>query len=316
LLSLLLKMKAVIIFALAACAFALTFQNDPFWIAYKQQFEKTYAEKEEAEHYAIFNKNMLKAAKLNEIDPLATYGWTKFSDIETHRPLIKVPENLPEITVLPEVNAPSSLDWRSKGAVTGVKDQGQCGSCWAFSTVVALEGAYFLEHSHLHSFSEKQIVDCDTSNDGCDGGWPIDALKYVQKKGIEEEQTYPYHASKGKCQYSSSKVKMNVKEVKSFTPRNEFQIMNAIQQYGPISICLDATKFDYYNKGIMNGSGCRAGAADHAVAIVGWGEEGSTKYWIVKNSWGKSWGESGYVRIQRGINACGVEDYPVGCTSK
>jgi len=259
---------------------------------------------------------MLKAAKFNEIDPLATYGWTKFSDEERRRPLLPVRDDHPEVTVLPEVQAPTSFDWRSKGAVTGVKDQGQCGSCWAFSAVCVCEGAYFLEHNKLHSFSEKQLVDCNTENNGCDGGWPIKALNYVKSKGIETEQEYPYHAYKSSCQYSSSKVGMHVKEVKSFTPHNEFQMQTAIQQYGPISVCLDATKFDYYNKGIMNGSGCRTGYPDHAVAIVGWGEESGTKYWIIKNSWGKDWGESGYVRIVRGSNACGVEDEPVGATAK
>jgi len=301
--------------ALAACAFALTYQNDPFWIAYKQHFGKVYSADEEAKHYAIFLKNMVKAAEFNEIDT-ASYGWTPFSDQENHRKPIKVPTTISRVTLPEPDDLPSSLDWRSKGAVTAVKDQGQCGSCWAFSTVVVLEGAYYLEHNKLLSFSEQQIVDCDTTNNGCDGGWPIDALKYVKSKGgVELESAYKYRATQGSCKFDKTKVKMKVKSVQSFTA-SEYQIMTAVQQYGPISVCLDATKFDNYNSGIMNGSGCQAGAPDHAVAIVGWGVSGSTKYWIIKNSWGKSWGEDGYVRIVRGSNACGVEDYPVGAVSQ
>jgi len=301
--------------ALAACAFALTSQNDPFWIAYKKQFGKVYSAVEEIEHYAIFNKKMSKAAELNEIDPLAHYGWTKFSDVETHRPLLQVPAYISRTTLAVPDDLPSSFDWRDKGAVTGVKDQGQCGSCWAFSTVVC-EGAYFLEHNKLLSFSEQQIVDCDKTNNGCEGGWPIDALKYIKKAGgIELEKDYTYHASQQSCKFSSSKAKMKVKSTQSFEAGSEFQMMTAVQQYGPISVCLDATKFDYYSSGIMNGSGCSTSYPDHAVAIVGWGVEGSTKYWIIKNSWGKDWGEKGYVRIVRGSNACGVEDYPVGAVA-
>jgi len=308
-------MKAVLVLALAACAFALTYKNDPNWIAYKQQFNKVYSAAEEVRHYAIFNKKMAKAAELNKIDRHAKYGWTKFSDIETHRPLLKVPDHIRRTHIKISNDLPDSLDWREKGAVTGVKDQEQCGSCWAFSTVVACEGAYFLEHNQLISLSEQQIVDCDDSNNGCDGGWPIDALGYVQQcGGLEGEDDYPYTAYQGQCQFDPSLVKMQVSDVQSFQP-TEYAIQTAVQQYGPISICLDATKFDYYSGGIMDENGCTSGYPDHAVAIVGWGSEDGTNYWIVKNSWGADWGEDGYVRILRGVDACGVEDYPVGATA-
>jgi len=303
--------------ALAACAFALNFQNDPFWIAYKQQFNKVYSTSEEVTRYAIFKKNMAKAAEYNEMDT-ASYGWTKFSDQEIRRPLLDVPAYIPRTHVVESNDLPDSLDWRDKGAVVGVKDQGQCGSCWAFCTVVACEGAYFLEHNQLLSLSEEQIVDCDTDDHGCDGGWPTNAMNYLKAHGgLELEDDYPYTAPPaGSCQFDKSKAKMQVKSVHTFASGSETQMMNAVQQYGPLAIALDATKFNFYSSGIMNGSGCSAGSPDHGVAVVGWGIEDGTKYWIVKNSWGEDWGEDGYVRIERGSNACGVEDYPMGVVAK
>jgi len=309
-------MRTLVVLALAACAFALTFENDPFWIAYKHQYGKVYSAKEEANRYAIFKKNMAHAAELNEIDT-ANYGWTVFSDQERHRVPLDMPAYIRRTDVAVANGLPESLDWREKGAVAEVKDQEQCGSCWAFCTVVACEGAYFLEHNQLLSLSEQQIVDCDGNDHGCDGGWPTNAMDYIKSAGgLMLESDYPYKGYEGSCKFDASKAKMQVKSVHTFTARNEEKMMTAVQQYGPLAIALDASKFDYYSSGIMNGSGCYAGSPDHGVAVVGWGVEGSTKYWIVKNSWGKSWGENGYVRIERGSNACGVEDYPMGVVAK
>jgi len=310
-------MKAVIILALAACAFALSYQNDPFWISYKSQFGKTYRAGEEAVRYATFKKNMARAQQLNEIDSTASYGWNKFSDEERHRVPLDIPAYIRRTDVQEADGLPDALDWRDKGAVNEVKDQEQCGSCWAFCTVVAFEGAYFLEHNQLLSLSEQQIVDCDEDDSGCNGGWPTNAMNWVKEHGgIMLEEDYPYEAYDDQCRFDASKAKMQVKSVHTFAARNEKKMMTAVQQYGPLAIALDASKFDWYSSGIMDGNGCYAGQPDHGVAVVGWGVEGNTKYWIVRNSWGSSWGEDGYVRIVRGQNACGVEDYPMGVVAK
>jgi len=311
-------MKAFIAFAaLAACALAATFQNDPFWIAYKQQFGKVYTADEDAAHYAIFKRKMARASELNQMDRTARYGWTKFSDVETHRSRLSIPSYLRRVDIAEADGLPDSFDWRDKGAVNEVKDQEQCGSCWAFCAVAAMEGAYFLEHNQLLSLSEQQIVDCDEDDDGCGGGWPTNAMEWIKNHGgLMLEKDYPYEGEGGSCRFDSSKAKMFVKSVSTFASSSENKMMTACQQYGPLAIALDASKFDYYSSGIMDGSGCYAGSPDHGVAVVGWGVEAGEKYWIVRNSWGKSWGEKGYVRIVRGKNACGVEDYPMGCTSK
>jgi len=309
-------MKAVIVLALAACAFALSHQNDPFWISYKAQFGKVYADGEEFSRYMTFKKNMARAQELNEIDT-ASYGWNMFSDEERIHVPLDVPAFINRTDIQEADDLPSSFDWRQKGAVGPVKDQGKCGSCWAFSSVVSFEGAYFIQHNQLLSLSEQQLVDCDTTDNGCNGGWPTNAIKFIQKKGGSMlEKDYGYVAKKQTCKFVSSKVKMQVKSVHTFASSNEKKMMTALQQYGPLAIAVDASKFDSYSSGIMNGSGCRAGKPDHGVAVVGWGVQNGTKYWIVKNSWGKSWGEKGYVRILRGSNACGVEDYPMGVVAK
>ena len=142
-------------------------------------------------------------------------------------------------------------------------------------------------------------------------------MNFIKENGgLMLESDYPYKGYEGSCAFDKSKAKMEIKSVHTFAARSEKKMMTAVQQYGPLAIAIDASKFDYYSSGIMNGSGCSAGSPDHGVAVVGWGVEGSTKYWIVKNSWGESWGENGYVRIERGNNACGVEDYPMGVVAK
>jgi cathepsin F len=309
-------MKAIVaLVCLSACAFALTFQNDPFWVAYKQQFGKTYAKGEEAAHYEIFKKNMAHAAELNEIDT-ASYGWTKFSDEERKSRPLDIPAYIRRTDVLLRNDLPTSFDWRQKGAVSSVKDQAQCGSCWAFATVSACEGAHFIEHNKLFSLAPQELVDCDTYDHGCDGGWPTNAMNYIKARGgLMQESDYGYTARTGSCRFDSSKVKMQVKGVYTFTAHNEEKMMTALQQYGPLAVAIDASKFNSYSSGIMNAVGCYAGSPDHGVTVVGWGVENGSKYWIVKNSWGSDWGESGYVRMLRGVNCCGIEDYPMGVTA-
>jgi C1A family cysteine protease len=307
---------------LALCAVAkasMTFKNDPFWLSFKSQYGKSYKDAEEARRYDIFQKNMARAAELNEIDPLATYGWTKYSDkdaSELFRPL-DLPAFLPRREITVSVKAPESFDWREKGAITPVKDQGQCGSCWAFCATCAMESAHFLKHQTLLSLSEQRIVDCDTYDHGCNGGWPTNAFQYIQENGgMELESDYPYTAYDGTCKFDASKAVMQVDDFFTFDAKNEEKFMAAMQQYGAIAVAVDASKFNSYQSGIMNGSGCSAYSLNHGVTAVGWGVESGTKYWIVKNSWGSDWGENGYVRMLKGANACGIENYPMGVTAK
>lgn len=199
-----------------------------------------------------------------------------------------------------------SLDWRTKGAVTPVKDQGQCGSCWAFSTTGSVEGANQIKTGQLTSVSEQQLVDCAGSagNQGCNGGLMDDAFQYIIKNGgIGSEASYPYTARDGKCKQVTS-----VATVSKFTDvkkNDEAGLMTAVNLQ-PVSVAVDAQSWSSYRKGVM--SGFCGKSLDHGVLAVGYGTDAGQDYWLVKNSWGTSWGESGYIRLIRDKNECGIAE--------
>ncbi|KAF9590291.1 hypothetical protein IFM89_032299 [Coptis chinensis] len=217
---------------------------------------------------------------------------------------------------------PSSMDWRKKGAVTPVKDQGQCGSCWAFSAVAAMEGATQLKTGKLISLSEQELVDCDTKgvDQGCEGGEMDDAFLFVQRnKGIASETTYPYTAADNTC--NTKEEASHAAEISGHedVPRNsEVALLKAVANQ-PIAVAIDAggPDFQFYSSGVFTGQ-CGTDL-DHGVTAVGYDvSDDGTKYWLVKNSWGSAWGENGYIRMQRDVSAkgglCGIAmdaSYPV-----
>ncbi|KAH7856973.1 hypothetical protein Vadar_007448 [Vaccinium darrowii] len=208
---------------------------------------------------------------------------------------------------------PSSMDWRKKGAVTAIKDQGQCGSCWAFSTIAATEGIHEITTGKLISLSEQELVDCDTNgNDhGCEGGYMEDGFEFIIKnKGVATEATYPYSATDGTCDTKEEASRAATITGYEKVPANsEAALLKAVANQ-PVSVSIDAgeSAFQFYSSGIFTGA-CGTNL-DHGVTAVGYGSDGGTKYWLVKNSWGTSWGEEGYIRMQRDIDAkeglCGI----------
>ncbi|KAF3337239.1 KDEL-tailed cysteine endopeptidase CEP1 [Carex littledalei] len=218
---------------------------------------------------------------------------------------------------------PMSVDWRSKGAVTGVKDQGKCGSCWAFSTVVSVEGINQIKTGNLISLSEQELVDCDTSdNSGCNGGLMENAFEFIKKSGgITTETDYPYKAANGTCNAEKLNLPVVVIDGHENVPvKSEVDLMKAAANQ-PVSVAMDASSqaFQFYSEGVFTGD-CKT-ELNHGVAVVGYGvdeDESGTKYWIVKNSWGADWGEQGYIRMQRDVQAkeglCGIAmeaSYPI-----
>eukprot|EP00978_Attheya_sp_CCMP212_P047780 scaffold429439_cov59-Attheya_sp.AAC.2 len=237
---------------------------------------------------------------------------------------------------------PKEVDWRTKGVVTPIKSQGQCGSCWTFSTTGALEAhtclAYGADCTHWTGLAEQQLVDCagGFNNQGCNGGLPSQAFEYIHYNGgIESEDSYPYtsgsptttnsdpHDSTNKCQFDSSKVKAKVTGIFNITSGAEEDIVKAVAKVGPVSVAYQvAADFRLYSHGVydsfnatLNGTVCQDGPEDvnHAVVVVGYGETTSDNsaaipFYIIRNSWGNTWGMEGYFWMVRGKNMCGISD--------
>jgi cathepsin L len=217
---------------------------------------------------------------------------------------------------------PSSIDWRSKGAVNPVRDQGQCGSCWAFATTANAESVWAISSGQLLDLSEEFLVDCASGvgyfNMGCNGGQPDSAFKYMINNGQCTEASYPYKAgttkTAGSCQKCTA-APVHFSSCYDVTPKDQISLMAAVaKQPVVIAIEADTRYFQSYSGGILDSPSCGT-SLDHAVEIIGYGTENGVDYWNVRNSWGSSWGESGYVRIKRtsstnDIGICGVAAEP------
>ena len=224
---------------------------------------------------------------------------------------------MPEVTSkctgkqAPSTSLPDSVDWATKGAVTPIKNQGQCGSCWAFSTTGSVEGANFLSKKSLSSFSEQQLVDCSHSygNNGCQGGLMDYAFYYIIDNGITLESKYTYKGIQGKCAYTDADKAASISDCTDVTVNSEKALMAAINQQ-PVSVAIQANhlSFQLYKKGVYTGN-CGTNL-DHGVLAVGYGTDSGKDYFKVKNSWGAGWGNDGYIWIQRtgdGKGKCGIQ---------
>jgi C1A family cysteine protease len=212
---------------------------------------------------------------------------------------------------------PDAVDWVSKGAVTAVKNQGSCGSCWSFSSTGAIEGAYAISSGSLVSLSEQQLVSCDTTDNGCGGGMMDNAFTWVKKNGgLCTESSYPYESSSGSapsCVTSSCSKAVTITGHTDVAENDESALEDAVAQQ-PVSVAIEADQsvFQLYESGVLKDSSCGT-ALDHGVLVVGYGTDSGTKYWKVKNSWGSTWGEEGYIRMEKdtgGSGMCGVASIP------
>uniref|UniRef100_A0AAY4D9D5 Cathepsin 12 n=1 Tax=Denticeps clupeoides TaxID=299321 RepID=A0AAY4D9D5_9TELE len=208
-----------------------------------------------------------------------------------------------------------TIDYRSMGYVTEVKDQGYCGSCWAFSTTGAIEGQMFKRTGQLVPLSEQNLLDCSKSYGtyGCNGAWMANAYDYVVNNGLQSSDTYPYTSVDTQpCFYDSSQIVARINDYRFIPAGDEQALADAVATIGPITVAVDAdhSSFLFYSSGIYEEPMCDPNNLSHAVLLVGYGSEGGRDYWIIKNSWGTGWGEGGYMRMVRnGSNTCGIASY-------
>lgn len=215
------------------------------------------------------------------------------------------------------VQLPESIDWRKNGSVTDVKNQRRCGSCWSFSTTGSLEGQNYRKTGKLISLSEQNLVDCDHANHGCHGGLMGIAFDYIKRnQGINTEESYPYVGEQGACKYKQEADNIAVTGHVFIPTEDEEKLKSAIATVGPISIAIDAShlQFQFYRSGVYYEPFCSTHKLNHAVLAVGYGIDDETKeeYYLVKNSWGKRWGDEGYIKMARNKNNnCGIATYAV-----
>jgi len=229
---------------------------------------------------------------------------------------LKIPKKKISITKA-KGDAPANWDWREHLTIK-VKNQGQCGSCWAFSAVGNIEGQYELKTKKNALFSEQQLVDCDTVDQGCNGGLMDQAFTYLENSGVMNSADYPYTGRGGNCQFDKTKAVANVTGYKFASGEKEGAVdEDALKQMlyenGPFAIAINASTLQFYFGGIMDPFSflCNPKGLNHGVLLVGYGVENNKPYWIIKNSWGSSWGEKGFFRIIAGKGACGMNTFVV-----
>ena len=318
---------------IAACiaAYAATYQpqtsslysnlsaDDMEFIKFTALFSKSYGTKEEFDFRSALFKKTLDFIRSENArnENTFTVGINKFADwtpAEYKRLLGYKPhggaKNYPVAEFDANVSLPTSVDWRNEGAVNPVKDQGQCGSCWAFSAVSGVESGYKIKGGTLFSLSEQQLVDCCNygGSMGCNGGDEDSALDYVRDKGLMTEKDYPYTAYDGNCAYNSGKVTAAKPKSHTMVKANSYVALKTAIAAAPtlVAIEADTNVFQFYSGGILNSASCGTDL-DHAVIAIGYGVDATKgEYYIVRNSWGPTWGLKGYVNIAGGKDGAGI----------
>ncbi|EAN84100.1 cysteine peptidase, putative [Trypanosoma cruzi] len=289
---------------------------------FKQKHGRVYeSAAEEAFRLSVFRENLFLARLHAAANPHATFGVTPFSDLTREEFRSRYHNGAAHFAAAQErarvpvkvevVGAPAAVDWRARGAVTAVKDQGQCGSCWAFSAIGNVECQWFLAGHPLTNLSEQMLVSCDKTDSGCSGGLMNNAFEWIVQENngaVYTEDSYPYASGEGispPCTTSGHTVGATITGHVEL-PQDEAQIAAWLAVNGPVAVAVDASSWMTYTGGVM--TSCVSEQLDHGVLLVGYNDSAAVPYWIIKNSWTTQWGEEGYIRIAKGLNQCLVKE--------
>jgi len=321
--------RAAVLACVFVAALAAPFHTelDGDWAIFKQLYQKNYASNQHEELRRIIwedNIQYIRAHNMRADRGLHTFwlGENEYADMtidEFKATMNGYRYNASAITQCGHYMAPSnvasypdSVDWREKGYVTPIKNQGQCGSCWSFSATGSLEGQHFRKSGDLVSLSEKNLMDCSKpeGNHGCEGGLMDQAFAYIIKNnGIDTEMSYPYVPKDGSCMFNPSNIGATEVSCMDIERESEDNLQKAVATEGPISVAIDAghRSFQLYKTGVYKEPECSSARLDHGVLAVGYGTDGSDDFWLVKNSWGTMWGMEGYIKMARNDrNMCGI----------
>jgi C1A family cysteine protease len=317
-----LSMKAILLVTLLVLFVATVYAHFDVvkeWERFKTVYNKRYSRAEESRRFEIFKENLKRAEELRAADPYAEYGVTQFMDLSPQEFRARYlmsnfnatavnPKKYLDIPKVDPSTFDTRFDWRDKGMVTRVYNQGSCGSCWAFSVTENIESMWAIAGNPLTSLSMQELVDCDSYDGGCNGGYPDRAFRWViENGGLDAYSTYPYTGYQEGCAAPNDPVA----RISSFdfitTNDNENAMMNFVTNSGPPSVCVDAELWQFYKGGIVTGN-CGT-SLDHCVQLVGYDTMNGVPVWIVRNSWGTGWGVGGYIYLKRGANVCGIGSY-------
>lgn len=317
-----------LLFSLQYFSFSISFTQEEYlsnFETWAKTNNKTYSKSEFIYRFRVFQQNMNYVYEHNSKNYSFTLGLNKFADLTNSEFIEKYigfnnkeqtqnreqdPDHLYRYDSTLEI--PVSLDWRKKGLVTSIKDQGICACSWAFSTTGSVEGAWAFNYTQV-SLSEQNLLDCSrlNGNFGCTSGSVLSSYKYIiQNQGIDTESSYPYEVSTSyNCRYSIRNRGATISNYGEITQGSESALQNALVYRGPISAKIDSNNlsFQLYNGGYYYEPKCSSTDLSHSVLVIGYDSSSSGEYWIVKNSWGTSWGESGYINMAKNQNNnCGI----------
>lgn len=306
------------ILSIAACYMTLESDEKSF-VAWMRNTNQLYTGDEYHFRFGVWlsNKKLVQEHNAHKSFHLALNKFAALTQAEYKSLLGRRPASFGSNAKVAQVsikNAPESIDYREKNVVNTPKDQGACGSCWAFGTVQACESAYALAHGTLNVCSEQNLVDCaDGRCSGCNGGMEVDAMEYILKKQdglLMSEKDYPYKAIEtGKCSFDKTKGINKIIKYEHGKEGDETYLRDILAEKGVCDVAIDAGSYSFqlYSGGIYDEPSCSTYLLNHAVGCIGYGVDNGVDYWIVRNSWGASWGESGYIRMSRNKNnQCGI----------